>query len=91
MTTEPHRRETCAHCGAPAAEPVSGLVRAAVLVYCSPACRDDHLAAVALASDTCAAPGCDLDPAADVPFCDEHLDPAASGVGHDHGARWRAA
>lgn len=89
MTTEPAHPETCAQCGAPAADPVAGVLNTAVLLYCSPACREDHLTALALGSTTCAAPGCDLDPAADVPFCDGHLDPAASGP--DHGSRWRAA
>jgi len=76
MTTNA-QLETCAHCGARTARPVTGAVRASILVYCSPGCRDDHLAALALAGSTCGAAGCDLDAAADVPFCDEHLDPAA--------------
>lgn len=71
----PHVLETCAHCGAPTTTPVTGAVRASIVVYCSPVCRDDHLAALALAGPTCRAPGCDLDAAADVPYCDEHLDP----------------
>jgi hypothetical protein len=69
--------DTCAHCGAGTTRPVTGAVRASIVVYCSAGCRDDHLAALALAGSTCIAPGCDLDAAADVPFCDEHLDPAA--------------
>jgi hypothetical protein len=69
--------ESCAHCGYRAGRPVVGIVRTGVLVYCSAGCRDDHLAVMALASSTCAAAGCDTDAAADVPFCDEHLDPAA--------------
>jgi hypothetical protein len=68
-------RETCGHCGASIARPVTGAVRATIVVYCSQACRDDHLAALTLAGLTCRAPGCDLDAAADVPYCDEHLDP----------------
>jgi hypothetical protein len=71
-------RETCAHCGAAATPPVTAAVRSTIVVYCSPACRDDHLAALALAASTCRAPGCDLDAAADMPYCDEHLDPAAA-------------
>jgi hypothetical protein len=72
--------ESCAHCGHWAGgeqRPVVGIVRTGVLVYCSAGCRDDHLAVMTLASSTCAAAGCDMDAAADVPFCDEHLDPAA--------------
>ncbi|MFI5101234.1 MAG: hypothetical protein ACHQE5_12100 [Actinomycetes bacterium] len=83
MGTQPSGRaagsgavESCAHCGARVGRPVVGLLRTSVVVYCSAGCRDDHLAALALVSSTCAAPGCDLDVAADVPFCDEHLDPA---------------
>ncbi len=68
--------ESCAHCGDRARHPVRGPVRGTIVVYCSAGCRDDHLAALALASPTCAAAGCDVDAAADVPFCDEHLDPA---------------
>ena len=85
---KPTQTETCAHCGATAAEPVAGLLRTSVLVYCSAGCRDDHLAAVALASTRCAAPGCDLDVAGDVPFCDEHLDPwSVPGGGPRAGSR----
>ncbi len=69
--------EPCAHCGERSRHPVLGLLRGTVVVYCSAGCRDDHLVALALASSTCAAPGCDVDAAADVPYCDEHLDPAA--------------
>ena len=57
-----------------------GHLRTTVVVYCSATCRDDHLVALALDSPTCAAPGCDLDPAADVPFCDAHLDPVLGGT-----------
>jgi hypothetical protein len=81
MTAQPGRTtyvpEACAHCGAPTPNPVTGAVRATIVVHCSPGCRDDHLAALALAGPTCRAPGCDLDAAADVPFCDEHLDPTS--------------
>lgn len=70
--------EACAHCGEACVHPVAGAVRTTIVVYCSAACRDDHVAALALAGSTCRAPGCDLDVAADVPYCDEHLDPAAS-------------
>jgi hypothetical protein len=90
MRTEPTQTDICAHCGAPATDPFPGLLRTAVLVYCSAACCDDHVVAVALDSATCAVTGCDLGPAADVPFCDQHLDPAV-GAGEDRGAGWRAA
>jgi len=70
--------ETCAHCGTAATSPVTGAVRSTIVVYCSRGCRDDHVAALALAASTCRAPGCDLDAAADVPYCDEHLDPASA-------------
>jgi hypothetical protein len=77
---EPGAAEPCAHCGhavpAESSTAVSGRLRETVVVYCSEACRQAHLVAVALASPTCAVTGCDLDPAADVPFCDGHLDPA---------------
>jgi len=80
--------EPCAHCGRPVpgastsasaalTQGVVGHLHTTLVVYCSTACRDLHLVALALASPTCAAPGCDLDPAADLPFCDGHLDPAA--------------
>jgi hypothetical protein len=81
--------ETCAHCGAAAPVPVTGVVRSTIVVHCSPGCRDDHLAALALAASTCRAPGCDLDAAADVPYCDEHLDPAVTPM--RPGGRRRAA
>ncbi len=77
--------ERCAHCGDRTVRPVTGIVRAGIVVYCSAGCRDDHLAALALASATCATPGCDLDAAADVPFCDEHLDPALPAPAPDRG------
>jgi len=83
--------QTCAHCGVQAVEPVAGLLRTSMLVYCCAGCRDEHLAALALVSATCSAPGCDLDAAADVPFCDEHLDPSVLSGGPGHRARSRAA
>lgn len=80
-TRATHLSEACVQCGAPAARAVPGVVRTTVVVYCSAGCRDEHVAALALASRLCAAPGCDLDAAADVPYCDEHLDPAVPAPG----------
>ncbi len=67
--------ERCAHCGSTGA-PVTALLRGSVVTYCSIGCQEDHLAALALATPTCRTPGCDLDAAADVPYCDAHLDVA---------------
>ena len=71
--------DRCGHCGASTSAPVTALVRGSVVTYCSAGCREDHLAALALACTTCRAPGCDLDAAADLPYCDAHLDAAAAG------------
>jgi len=77
--------ERCAHCGAATAPapPVTAVLRGTIVSYCSTGCREDHLAALALAGSTCRAPGCDLDAAADVPYCDAHLDVATPGPVRD--------
>ncbi len=87
----PETTECCTHCGEPAPAAVTGVVRSAELLYCSAGCRDDHLALVALDGRTCEAAGCDRDRAADVPFCDEHLDPAAPAAPSEPLAGTRAA